>query len=396
MNNVNLKEYSNMIEVLKKSLWNTGKAYADETTFYQMKQHAIAALAAPVLLELGLSDELFRSWEKECINTFARYQQYIHIQSLLPLSIPYVILKGTSAAKYYPFPEFRTMGDIDIMTRHEEFKTADAMLLADGYKEVNKKIYIDRIRHKEYVKDHIEIELHSYYAYRNEPEESRMLDNLIISNINGSHVLPDFINGLTLIEHINFHMESGIGLRQIIDWMMFADKCLVDEKWPVFQTLASQTGHEKLAIVVTRMCELFLGLSEHKWCSNADPDICEKLMEYILGCGNFGRNQAADRKASTRFLMNTKDIRSIINYLQNQGLVRWKTARKYSVLRPFAWMSQGIRYLRKGLFRKKFINKLKEEYIESQRRDELFDAIQVTRQSKGVVCFKNGKYVKIK
>ena len=103
-----------------------------------------------------------------------------------------------------------------------------------------------------------------------------------------------------ILEHISQHLENGLGLRQIIDWMMFVHKCLPDENWPEFQVLASNIGMETLAIVMTRMCELHLGLPERMWCKSADNELCGQLMDYILACGNFG-----EKKQKTVILVKT-------------------------------------------------------------------------------------------
>ena len=394
MKGYNSQDNNQLFAVIKKALWNTGEVQADRSTYEEMKKHAIAALAGPVLTELGLSDELFLEWEKECIMTFIRYERSLHVQSVIPVSVPYVILKGTAASKYYPFPQFRALGDIDIMTRHEDFEMAGKMLCAAGYTEHKDMLIVDRVRHNEYINNDTEVELHSYYAYRNDPQEAKALDDLIIDNIDSSHYLPDMVNGLTLIEHINFHMETGIGLRQIIDWMLFVDRCLPDDKWYEFQAIAQHTGHEQLAIIVTRMCELYLGLHDHQWCAGADPDLCKQLMDYILACGNFGRKQETDDKVSIRFLINAKGLKTTIRYLQSVGLGNWEAARKHRILRPFSWIYQGKRYLFKGLGRKESFEKLIVEYEESRQRDHLFDAIHVAREKKGLVFFRNGEYTK--
>ena len=52
--------------------------------------------------------------------------------------------------------------------------------------------------------------------------------------------------------------------------------------WPEFNELVQKTGLEKLTITVTKMCEMYLGLSPRKWCAEADDSLCTQLMEYIM------------------------------------------------------------------------------------------------------------------
>lgn len=49
-------------------------------------------------------------------------------------NISYILLKGISLAAFYPVPEYRQLGDVDIYINDKEmFNRANALLLANGY-----------------------------------------------------------------------------------------------------------------------------------------------------------------------------------------------------------------------------------------------------------------------
>lgn len=49
------------------------------------------------------------------------------------------------------------------------------------------------------------------------------------------------------------HLKSGLGLRQVIDWMMYVNKELDDDFWENgFGTAAVDASMDKLAVTVTR------------------------------------------------------------------------------------------------------------------------------------------------
>ena len=148
--------YKHLFGVIRKSLWNKGVAYADQEVYEEMRMHGLIALPAPVIRELSLTDELLDIWKKAIISQVRGYCIYTEVQASLPIAVPYVILKGTEAAKYYPYPEYRAMGDIDIMTRREDFETACDMLINAGYEELNN----GELRHREFIKNGIIIEVH--------------------------------------------------------------------------------------------------------------------------------------------------------------------------------------------------------------------------------------------
>ena len=378
-----------VLELIKAALWNYPLSEADQDDYEELIKQSVVLLTAPIYNSLQLSSELREEWEKTIFRKFSYNVRYNREQSALPIKVPYVILKGTSAAQYYPYPQYRTLGDIDIMTnRGEDFDIAYNSLIQAGYqvkKNNNREIGL--------VKNDVMIEIHRYFASLNDVDQAQYMDDLIIKNINSTHVLPDMVNGLVLLEHIGQHLENGLGLRQIVDWMMFVHKCLPDEKWPEFQLLAKNIGLETMAIVTTRMCELYLGLPDRDWCKSANDDLCIQLMNYILDCGNFGIKKTEDSDISENAFAMARTPKAAFELLQRRGIANWEAAQNYTVLRPFAWVYQAGRYLNRGLNRENAISELKREYEEAKKRNEMFDALGVKRLSKGLVVYKNGRYV---
>ena len=380
-----------LLFLIQASLWKTGdlRVIVDSELYDAMKAHSIITLSASILNRLDFSDDLYELWKNSIYTQIAYNVNCRRVQSNLSLSVPYVILKGTEAAKYYQYPMHRALGDIDIITRHEDFDIALSELLDAGY-EIEK----NYDREIGLTKNGVMIELHRSFAKLNNPMHAEYLDNLIIQNINPTHILPDSVNGLVLLEHISQHLVRGLGLRQIIDWMMFVDKCLSDEEWPEFQVLARNIGLETLAIVTTRMCEIYLGLPERKWCESADQNICAQLIEYVLDCGNFGNKRENDRGNTENVFIYARNPVALFKLLQRQGIKNWKAINDFPILRPFAWCYQATRYVRKGLSQDNAGKELREAFIEANKRKAMFDALGVRQDSKGLVVYKDGKYVK--
>lgn len=379
-----------VLEVIRAAMWgNKTDTAITDAVYEELERHTVSSLAGNVLSELNISPELKSRWKRSVLKTLAHTNHYKYIQSNLPLTVPYVILKGTAAAQYYPYPEYRTMGDIDIMTRREDYDTAYRQLTDDGYY-LDNEIYKERVLRK---KDTV-VEIHRQFASFNDAEKAKTVDDLILHNINPSHVLPDMVNGLVLLGHINQHMEGGLGLRQIIDWMMFVNQCLPDEQWPAFHELVNRVGLDKLAITTTRMCEMYLGLPGRSWSADADEALCTQLMDYVMACGNFGNKKTTDSEISANAFAHGSTVRMFFRMLQKQGLSNWEAAQKHKILRPFAWTYQAKRYISKGLKREKAISKLKTEYDVARKRNAMFDSLGIKTAAKGIVVYKDGKYVK--
>ncbi len=376
-----------LFQIIRKALWETKDTVnADNEVFNELAAHAIVALPAPILSTLNLNEELLRNWKDLVMRQVVRNNIYLRAQQTLPISVPYVILKGTAAGQYYPYPELRIMGDIDVMTHYDDFESACQQLLDHGYTEVTSKHDLERKRHREFRKDGFSVEVHLFFASMNDPEKAEIFDQLIVSHIKEDHILPHPINGMVLLEHINQHLEEGLGLRQIIDWMMFVDKELSDDKWPEFQLMAAETGLEKLAVTVTRMCEMELGLKKHEWTSTANERLCRELMSYLLACGNFGQKRSSEEELASGRAAKLRHPVLMIRELQQMGRKSWKNG-NHPILKHFAWIWQGYKLARNT-------SGLVEQINANQRLKKMLDMLEVRRLDKGLVCYENGKYYK--
>lgn len=368
--------------------------------FQELQQHAVATLPADLLPHLhNICEDVLDQWNELILQQIYFYTKYKHAQNAIVAAfntnnISFVILKGTSASCYYPNPQYRTMGDIDIFTKREDIDKACIVLEEIGYSRLE--LENDFGRTIKYVKGLFEVEIHRYYTSLNDPEKAEYLDNLILNNIReGKTKLPDNINGLVLLEHIGDHLEHGLGLRQIIDWMMYVRNCLDDQKWTTwFREQAEIIGLDKLAITVTRMCQLYLGLDEMiLWPHTADEKVCKDLIAYIMASGNFGRKENDIQKRGTvEIMINHQSIQDMIRLLQRYGESNWKVLERHSALKPFAWIYQIGHSIHKRIKNKVRMGELIQEYFEGKARKELFDKLGVKQYSKGLAVRKGDHF----
>lgn len=289
------------------------------------------------------------------ITTFVRIitAQRELVQLLSDQDIPCAILKGSAAAIYYPEPYQRTMGDVDFIVPQECFDAAAELMDQNGYKPV---IHEDEPseRHLIFQKNGIVFELHHHFSYEKMDVESYIIDGLqqaenaqIMSY--SFPMLPSLANGLVLLIHMWEHLHGGLGLRQVIDWMLYVDKILNDEFWEKeFEPAAKELGVDTLAITATRMCQIYLGLSDKiTWCRSADEALCEGLIGILLSSGNFGRKQADERQVEDIFTVIRRE--GLFHYLQYAGEKNWKAYKQHSWLKPFCWAYQISRYCYLGI-----------------------------------------------
>ena len=368
-----------VLNIIKASLWNVRneELVINDEIKQELCKQSIDGLATVVIPE-SLNDKYLRA---------ARYTQMLSVQEnviscIRRANIPVAVIKGTASGIYYPIPYLRKYGDIDILVRPNDYiKTIDILKKNDYLQSGTLGREVTTFKKNGY-----QIELHQRPPGLNRVQEGAFIHNYLISGLDNieyasisqpNHtfpMLPWQQNGLELIWHIREHLYNGLGLRQIIDWMMFVYNCLnSDEIYGEYSEILKNAGLDKLAITVTRMCQLYLGLDNGiTWCKNVDPEICRKLMEYILDQGNFGIKREDDK--TVKVLTRYRNPISFFIGLQRKGLTEWDAAKKHVFLKPFAWIyafAEGInQYTRQGGLQKILL-----DLRENKRRRELFNKL---------------------
>jgi hypothetical protein len=331
-----------MFNILRAALFTNEQITLSDwqPVFEEMKQQTVAALPYNILPAEATK------WRSYCMKKKGQAIRVLHAQdeliSLLESNgISCVILKGAAAAMAYPYPTLRTMGDVDFLVKRCDLDRAAEVIEANGYSLEHEKTYCNH--HYAYLKNKISFELHWLVPCVSEHDEERIalfeegIDNREWHEIEGYRfpVLPTLLNGIVLLFHINHHLRSGIGLRQIVDWMMYVNS-LSEDQWTELLYLLKSVGMERLTLTTTAMCQRYLGL-RHIVDENGLPT--DQLLAHIMEKGNFGQKSGETGKIASVYLDMSNPIR-VFKRLQDGGMSRWSAARKYFVLRPFAWIYQ--------------------------------------------------------
>lgn len=303
-------------------------------------------------------NKLFEEWRRMSMEYQIRVLYIMSAQQKLvelleQNGIDFVIIKGAAAAVYYPDPLLRMMGDVDLLVKRNDFERTAKLLEQNGF-EHDGDLGSNEQHHEGYVKYKVMFELHRRLPIVDESNDKLLsiFEKGIDERVNGSiefmefPMLPEKLNGVVLLFHINQHLRVGLGLRQILDWMMFVDKNIDDEAWQRdYMPLTQSVGLDKFAKIVTRMCQMHLGLNKQlTWCADADPEVCDSFLNYIFDKGNFGIKAGKEGYVASVFLRSTNPFK-ILARLQQKGMNGWDKAQKYAICRPFAW----IHALRKEL-----------------------------------------------
>ena len=267
----------------------------------------------------GLSDlpdeavpaEVMREWQIETLAIIRKNAALLSAQSVLlahcrALEVPAVILKGFSAAAAYPTPDLRASGDVDILVPQKRLPELCTLLESEGYERVEG---LDE-HHVAYAKDGVMLELHFKIPGMPEgPAGERLgaafadlFERAETAELEGERfpVPAPRHQALILLLHIAKHLlDGGVGLRQVLDLALFADRHreVFDG---AFLALLRECGLYRFAVALFAGCVQYLHLPREAapWCEGADPATVETLFADFLTGANFGRGKAVDYTGS--------------------------------------------------------------------------------------------------
>jgi hypothetical protein len=294
--------------------------------------------------------------------------EYDHVelhQCMEAAGIPYVVMKGSASAAWYPQPMLRMMGDVDFLVHREDAERAGEALKALGFRETAER---DNPIHQAYRRESdalhsSEWELHwqpNGIPYNEVGEKLRALlsDSIETSRLheteNGCFRVPDaFHHGLMLLLHTAMHLiHSGVGLRHLCDWAVFAADFSETEFRALFEAPLRETGLWDFAGTLTALCVRDLGCPDPGWPGERDPELLDALLLDILNGGNFGKKDS-QRLNQSKLLVNREKgtvregsgLRNLLSALNVKARRTLPAAEKHPVLLPAGWLVVGARHL---------------------------------------------------
>lgn len=240
-------------------------------------------------------------------NMRTEYLQQTLVKLLEQEQCPYVIIKGESAAAYYPVPEHRLLGDVDFMVPEDRAEQIIERLKQQGYEHSCKEDEYHQILKKGTERMELHFEVAgipqgnagaAVRAYLADVFEQRRL----VQGSAGDFYAPSHAHhGLIILLHMQHHMTStGVGLRQLMDWACFVERTRQEPFWETqLLPLLKQIGLLYYSAVVAKMCSLYFDMECPQWAGCADEGLCAELMEDVLAGGNFGRKDKARARSGS-------------------------------------------------------------------------------------------------
>ena len=319
------------------------------------ESHKVMALLHPVLEHAGLQESIWKIVDRKGEQTVRQSYRLLMLSRyviglLKENGIDAILLKGCGTAAWYPVPELRKSGDIDLLFKSEdETRKALQILAQQGFvttedQPANHHIVCES-------RDSVSLELHMSLA---EPLDSEKT-NRFLADCQKEYVAhrrvvdcmgvafeltSDGYHAFYLLLHMLQHyVRAGFGVKLLCDWVVFWESPLSEEEKKIFLRLTQESGTFGFAVMMTRVCVKYLGLREKQveFLMQAEPkDVCdltEELMAEIFEAEEFGHS-SKDRMVVLR----GTGLMDYAREFHHQMKLNYPKAGKIMVLYPVLWI----------------------------------------------------------
>lgn len=319
------------------------------------ESHKVMALLHPVLEHAGLQESIWKIVDRKGEQTVRQSYRLLMLSRyviglLKENGIDAILLKGCGTAAWYPVPELRKSGDIDLLFKSEdETRKALQILAQQGFvttedQPANHHIVCES-------RDSVSLELHmslaepfdsentnrfladcqkEYFAHR------RVVDCMGVA----FELTSDGYHAFYLLLHMLQHyVRAGFGVKLLCDWVVFWESPLSEEEKKIFLRLTQESGTFGFAVMMTRVCVKYLGLREKQveFLMQAEPkavcDLTEELMAEIFEAEEFGHS-SKDRMVVLR----GTGLMDYAREFHHQMKLNYPKAGKIMVLYPVLWI----------------------------------------------------------
>ena len=205
------------------------------------------------------------------------YQHLMAHELMTEAGIPYTIMKGYASAQFYPEPTLRSMGDVDLYVGEQSMQKVRSFLTQKGFAVSS----LNHSHHWAFKKDQAVLEVHwlpSGVPASDTGKIKSKFDDLLEKRVlykaeQGSMYLTDTLHhGMILLLHTANHLSAGgIGLRHLMDWLVFESSMPEQTFCELFEDDLKQMGLWQLAMVLTAVGVQFFGCEPRAFCKEISP-----------------------------------------------------------------------------------------------------------------------------
>ena len=323
------------------------------------QRHEVTALLDDVWNRYTLSNEQLILKDKIVARTVQKSIQLQILNSKLTqmlreAGITAVTLKGYSVSRYFPVPEYRKSGDVDLfVSGKENIEKAVKLLENNGFHTTDS---WHANHHLVFISDRNEtVELHvSWVEEFKEKHLNKYITKIQKESMNHCALLNQndlqlYVYDLPyhafyLLLHMYQHFTaSGFGVRNLCDWVVLWEHCHNKEERNIFRKLIGESGMHAFAQAVTGICIDYLGLKKEYSpidVSGADTILEHQLLRDILDAGEFGYSES-ERMVG----MDGNSIWSYVKEFHHQMHINFPSTGNIFIFWPYMWIFTLCRFL---------------------------------------------------
>lgn len=283
----------------------------DWTKLVQLAQiHCVTGILGYMTMSWPIcpEEQMNASLRRVCLNTIALFARRaalaeVFSQTLSRNGIDHILMKGFVLREYYPVPELRTFGDIDIVIRPGDRQKSDELLRSLGYHpETDWEPVFSYTKDVEYYEIHSEImevnvsDKADYRGYFRDPWQ--------YAEASGDHrhqFRPEF-HFLYLLTHIAKHVTgSGAGVRMYLDVAAFLRRFGTSLDWDWIRQELEKLRFADFANIVLLLVQESFGVESPIPLQAVEEETMGAFLEFTMAGGVFGR---VGRDSGTQSLKN--------------------------------------------------------------------------------------------
>lgn len=259
-------------------------------------------------------------------------------QAFLENKIDFIVLKGATMKEYYPSPEMRPMGDVDMLIRVEQYPKIRSIMQQLGFKEKEPSNYEFK-----WSKGNVLIELHKRLTAPTNRDFCRYYGDgwkMAVPMENSTEYTysrEDYF--VYLFMHFTRHYrDAGIGLLHLIDIYLYLKKYKDMNEEYLLKELKELRLAEFYENIKNTIAFCFDG--------GAFDEKTNIILKRIIASGSYGTAESMVVSAAAKNTQNTKD-KKIIRFAlfwnrvfmpYKDMCVRHRVLKKAPILLPFFWI----------------------------------------------------------